>query len=328
MSRVTETQMLRSNLQYINSSRSVIQKLNMEVDSGYKVHTPGDSEASATIEKYRQALDRMDSYKNRTASVKSMLTFQDDALSQVSDLINRAREIAQQASNETNSSTTRAQMAEEVFQIRNHLVSIANSKYQGKYVWGGAGADTNAPYDPLSYTTGTGEAAVRYAWDGAAGRTTTRDVNISDDFNLTIDTPGNTVFDTAIEGMERLGRALSGLTTTPASGNTSATGGTYTFPTDFHLQTQDISNCLDILDRARTQDIEPERVALGGKLRRIDTAESLIELTKTSATEALDKLQNADIAESASSLSQAQTILQASLQVTAKVLNLSIMDYV
>lgn len=328
MSRVTETQLLRSNLNYINSSRKVIQKLNMEVDSGYKVHTPGDSEVSATIEKYRQTLDRMDSYKNRTASVKSILTFQDDALSQVSELLNRAREIAAQAANETNSETTRAQMAEEVFQIRDHLVSLANSKYQDKYVWGGA-VDNNPPFDAFTYTApATGGASQRYAWDGAAGRNVSRTVNISDDLNLTIDTQGNSIFNTAIEGMERLGRSLAGYKTNPSSGMPDGTGVAYTFPTEFSQQTQDISASLDILDRARTQDIEPERVTLGGKLRRIETAESLLDLTKTSAMEALDKLQNADIAESASSLTQAQTILQASLQVTAKVLNQSIMDYI
>lgn len=328
MSRVTETQILRSNLNYINSSRRIIHKLNMEVDSGYKVHTPGDSEVSATIEKFRQTLDRMDSYKNRTAGVKSFLTFQDDSLSQVTELLNRAREIAAQASNETNSEITRAQMAEEVFQIRDHLMSLANAKYQNRYVWGGA-AETVAPYVQGAYSGdgSTGEANEHWQWNAAVGSSATRTVNISDDFSLTIDTPGNQIFDTALEGMERLGRALAGHQTNPASGAPDGTGVDYTFPADFELQTQHIAESLDILNRARTDDIEPARVALGGKLRRIETAEALIELTKVSATEALDKLQNADIAESASSLTQAQTILQASLQVTAKVLNQSILDF-
>jgi flagellar hook-associated protein 3 FlgL len=317
-------------LRYVNQARSAIQKLNQQVDTGLKVITPGDSNVSAIIEQYRQSLDKIDSYKNRTASVQSFLTFQDDALSQVGDLINRAREIAAQAANSTNSPETRAQMAEEVFQLRDHLMSIANSQYQGKYVWGGA-ADTVAPYQSFTYTAVGGEPAGAlnsYQWDGTtAGRTTSRHVNIAEGLTLTVDTPGNGIFDTALEGLDRLGRSLAGYTTNPASGAPNGTGAAYTFPTDYAQQTADLNATIDLLDSARTDDIEPERVSLGGKLRRIDTAQSLLELAKGSAQEALDTLQNADIAESASNLTQAQTVLQAALTVTGRVLNQSIVDY-
>lgn len=327
MTRVTESQLLRNNLNGINRSRQNILKLNNEIDTGLKVQNPGDSELSATIEKYRQTLDKLAKYKNRTAGIKSFLTFQDDALAQSSELMNRAKEIAAQASNETNSPQTRAAMAEEVFQIRDHLVQLANSKYQGKYVWGGA-QDGNPPYDPQTYATpASGGASQRYVWDNMAGRTVTRTVNISDGLTLSVDTQGNTIFDSAIQGLERLGRSLAGYKTNPASGAPDGTGGAYSFPTEFHAQTLDIQAALDQLDSAQKNQIEPERVGLGGKLRRIDTADSLLELTKASAQDALDKLQNADIAESASNLTQAQTVLQASLTVTAKVLNQSIMDY-
>ncbi len=327
MTRVTESQLGRVNLSNISRSKEKILKLNEEIDSGYKVQTPSDSDASAVIEKYHQALDKLATYKNRTASVKSFLTYQDDNLSQVSDLLNRAREVATQAANSTNSPGTRAQMAEEVFQIRDHLVSLANAQYQGKYIWGGA-QDTNQPYDAQTYTNPpTGGASQRYVWDNLAGRDITRTVNISENLTIGIDSQGNTVFDNALQGLERLGRALAGYQTSPASGVPTGAGAAYNFPTDYTLQTQDIQNALNLLDQARSNDIEPKRVELGGKLRRIDTAESLLSLTQTNAEEALDKLQNADIAESASALTQAQSVLQASLSVTARVMNQSILDY-
>ena len=71
-----------------------------------------------------------------------------------------------------------------------------------------------------------------------------------------------------------------------------------------------------------------ERVDLGGKLRRLDTADSLLDLGKVNAQELLDKLQNADTVESASKLQLAQTALTASYTVTSRVLNLSILDYI
>lgn len=327
MTRVTETQLLRDNILNINRRRDQIYRLNREIDTGLKVQEPSDSSVSATIEEYRRTLDKLATFQNRTASVKSFLTYQDDNLSQVGDILNRAREIAAQAANETNSAETRAQMAEEVFQIRDHLVSLANAKYQNKYIWGGA-QDTDPPYDPQTYTNpATGGASQRYVWDNLAGRNISRTINISENLTIGVDTQGNQVFDNAIQGLERLGRALAGYETLPASGAPDGTGNAYTFPTDYSRQTQDIQAAIDLLDQARTNDIEPQRVELGGKLRRIETAEALLELTETNAQEALDKLQNADIAESASALTQAQTVLQASLTVTARVMNMSILDF-
>lgn len=331
MTRVTESQLLRNNLSHIGRSRDHILKLNDQIGTGLKVANPSDSELSATIEKYRQTLDQLDSYANRTAGVKSFLTFQDDALSQVGELLTRAREIASQASNSTNSPETRAQMAEEVFQIRDHLVQLANSRYQGKYVWGGGASGSAVPpyVQTTDYANGTGKALERYEFDTSeVGRSVTRTVNISEGLTLDIDTPGNQVFDNALFGLERLGRSLAGYQTNPATGAPDGTGNAYTFPADYELQTTEIRAAMDMLKSAQDDDIQPQRVTLGGKLRRIETAESMLQLGKGSVQEALDKLQNADIAESASNLTQAQTVLQAALAVTSRVLNQTILDYV
>jgi flagellin-like hook-associated protein FlgL len=67
---------------------------------------------------------------------------------------------------------------------------------------------------------------------------------------------------------------------------------------------------------------------LGGKLRRLETAEALLTLAKTSAQEVLSLIQNADETESVANLTLAQTALQASYSVTAKALRLTIMDYI
>src|SRR5690606_29486905 len=132
----------------------------------------------------------------------------------------------------------------------------------------------------------------------------------------------------AIAGLERLGRALQGYATTPATGIPDGGGAAYVFPADFSVQTQDIKNAMDLIDVARQQDIMPERVDIAGRQRRIETAESLLSLLKISSEEALDKLQATDVFEAATNLSQAQTALQASLTVSTRVLQMSILDYI
>jgi flagellin-like hook-associated protein FlgL len=94
------------------------------------------------------------------------------------------------------------------------------------------------------------------------------------------------------------------------------------------LQTTAIKDSITDLDTAREQQAIPERVSLGAKLRRLETGESLLTLTKNSAEDVLARIQNADETESASGLQQAQNALQASYTVTARVLRLTILDYI
>jgi flagellin-like hook-associated protein FlgL len=63
-------------------------------------------------------------------------------------------------------------------------------------------------------------------------------------------------------------------------------------------------------------------------MRRIETAESLLGLTKNSAEDVLGRIRDADPTESAANLSKAQTALEASYSVTAKVLRMTILDYI
>ncbi len=63
-------------------------------------------------------------------------------------------------------------------------------------------------------------------------------------------------------------------------------------------------------------------------MRRIETAEALLGLTKNSADEALGRIQNAEETESAANLTAAQNALQASYSVTARVLRLTVLDYI
>mgnify|MGYP002078643668 CR=1 FL=1 len=164
--------------------------------------------------------------------------------------------------------------------------------------------------------------------DGAPGRSDLRTVNITDNLSIVINSDGDALFSNGIAALERLGRALDGYTTEPAIGIPDGNGTEYDFPADFTQQTLDIKSAMDLLDVSREQEILQERISVGGKLRRLETADSLLNLSKVNTEELLDKLQNADIVASASNLAQAQTALDASFAVTSRILNLSILDYI
>lgn len=330
MTRISDSQIGLNLINYISNNRSVIDKLNKEISTGIAVSTPGDSSLAGTISQFQQSIDKADSYSNTINSVSSFLGIQENILDQANTLLVRGKEIAEQAANGTNDPTARAQMAAEAFQIRDHLASLANTTYQGKYVYNGL-IDNTPPYSTTNYTTpSTGTPIQAYSYDSASvGSTSTKSVNLTDNLTITTNTPGNQLFDDAIEGMERLGRALAGYETLPASGHPDPTlGVAYSFPTDYARQTQAIKDAMDQLDTARQVKIAPERTDIAGRQERIKTAQSLLSLAKTSAQEALDKYQNTDTISAATELTQAQTALQASLTVSVKILNLNILQFI
>lgn len=325
MTRVTDSITQRQLLRNILENKNKVFDFSNQLSSGLKVTLPGQSEQSGTIARYQETLGRIDGYTATISQSRAMLQFQDDVMNQLNDLIMRAKEVGVEGANESVSPTARSQLAAEMIQIRDHVAGLANSQFQGRYIYGGAD-DDDPPYDPTTYTNPpTGPFSQRYVYDGDSQ---SRSVNITDELTLTVNTPGNQVFDTAIQAIERLSRALQGYQTTLTAGAPDGGGIAYTFPNDFHNQTADIQAAIDQLDIAREQQVIPERVTVGGKLRRIETAESLLSLTKNTAEDAINRLQGADETEAAAGLTQAQTALQASYTVTAKAIRMTILDYI
>jgi len=331
--RISENQLVRQLLSDIGRNRQSYNKYSQELSSGYAVVEPGDSKFSSTIAQYRQMMARIQGHETRINAVSGLLSFQDNIMSQVSDLLVRAKELATQAANETVGAEVRAQMAEEIFAIRDHLINLANSRYQGKYIYGGLD-DDDPPYDIVGNfaVPADGKETEVYRYDDTAadpGAALTRNVAVADDVTVTVNTPGNQIFDNSIIALEKLGRALKGYSTSLDSG-TKLPDGTeraYNLPGEMSLQTQAIQECITALESARQNDIMPERVSLGARLRRLDTASSLLKLTKDDAESVLNSLQNADYATAATNLSQAQVALQASYTVSQRVLNMNILDY-
>jgi flagellin-like hook-associated protein FlgL len=126
---------------------------------------------------------------------------------------------------------------------------------------------------------------------------------------------------------------LAGYRTDPSVTDPSAppspdgTGAAYTFPADNAAQAADIRQTIDILKSASSTQLGTERSSLGARLNKLQSARSVVEVAQVSARESLSGLQDADIAESATNLSEAKTALEATMTVSGQVLRLTILDY-
>lgn len=334
MTRITQAQQVRSSLNSIQENRRKVDRLQNDISSGTKVHFAGDDAANVgAISQLQTTLNNYTNYKLRISDAISSLTVQDDLLIQANEVMIRAKELATQGANESNGSTIRAQMSDEVFQLRDQLAGIANTKYQGRYIYGGAD-DDDPPFDAQTYTNpSSGKASERYVFDAEDGTTTTRSIKISDNLSVTLNTDADSVFSNSIAALERLGRALAGYRTEPVdsagipSGLPDGSGTAFTFPTDTAEQTQDILETIDLIDSARTGDVIPEQTNVAGRISTLENTDRLLSSLTGNLQNALSKLKDTDVAEAGSALSEAQTALQASYSITSRILQQSILDY-
>ncbi|MCP5395378.1 MAG: flagellar biosynthesis protein FlgL [Sphingomonadaceae bacterium] len=115
----------------------------------------------------RERLDEVTRHNSDRAS--SELAFADNGLSSTANLLARARELATQAANATMSDTDRAAIGEEVAQLQENLLSIANSRNgAGHALFGGeaTGLAYERQADGSIAYIGTGSASLVDLGDG------------------------------------------------------------------------------------------------------------------------------------------------------------------
>jgi flagellar hook-associated protein 3 FlgL len=316
----------------IAERRKSLEIVRQKISSGLEVSLPSDDPGRAgNITQLQSTIQRLDRHKDRITQLQGYLDHQEGVLTNSTDILNRAKEIAAQAANETTSPAVRAQLAGEVFELRDALVEIANTKYLGRYVYGGQRDDTQ-PYiqSTTPYTvpaTVTDPARLRYVLDSVPGRTTTRTVQISDDDTVQVNSDP-TIFSSGISGLERLGRALAGYRSDPEDFSTLPTGAgvQMIFPTDQVLQTNQILQSLDALESSRTG-IQTELSNVGARSNRMSQAIDFIGTIRYNAETSRAGLQDADPIEAASQFQSLQTSLEGVLASGARIGNISLLDF-
>lgn len=332
ISRVTNVQVNNAFVQQIFEQRAALEQARQQVSTGYKVTHPSDDPARAgTITQAQLTSQRVERHIQRVASATGLLETQESALNQGETIMLRIKEIAVAAANESVSAAGRATMAQEVFQLRESLVSIANSQYRGVYIWGGAD-DNDPPFDAATYAvpaSASDPAHVRYIYDAEAGTDLSRSIQITDTESVQLTTPGDDVWANAISATERLGRALEGYRTDPEDLSTlpTGTGNAFNLPNEYSQQTVAIRAAIDDIENARSNDITNERTSIGSRINRVQRASTVLGEIKINTETARAAIQDVDVFEAASKFSSLQLSLQGLLASGAQINNLSLLNY-
>jgi flagellar hook-associated protein 3 FlgL len=144
--RITSAMVSSSTLNDINSALSAMERSSNELSSGKSILQPSDNPygASHALDLQSQ-LDGLSAYASNAQDGVSWATTSEAAMSNMSQLLQRARELIVQASNATYNQGDLNSLASEVSQIAETIKQDANTQYAGQYVFSGT-LTTTPPY--------------------------------------------------------------------------------------------------------------------------------------------------------------------------------------
>ena len=146
--------------QFLNGMARLNERLDRaqkQLTSGRRVSAVSDEpDRVARLVEQRTDLGRIEQIQRNLGAVKGDIDTAESALQSGVSLLERARTLATQGANGTQTPATRRSIGAEVASILENLVGIANTTFQGRYLFAGD-RDTAAPYalDP-SQTNGVG----------------------------------------------------------------------------------------------------------------------------------------------------------------------------
>ena len=292
LTRVTQSMMSRHSVDALQTSLSRLAKLQEQLSTGRVLNRPSDSPTDTTSAmRIRSTLADVKQYGRNAEDGNGWLSMIDAALTSANDQVLRARDLALQGANEgVAGQTVRDALAAEVDQIRDGMITTANSDYLGRPVFGGVTAGPEA-YDASGTYVGTPGAVNRTIAEGTT-------IRVDVDGNAAFGATGSSVFD-----------HLSALATALRSGD-SAT----------------ISASIGALDADRDR-ITTTQTEVGSRQNRVEAAIQGATDNQLRLSTSLSEVENADLPKTVVDLQMQQVAYQASLGATARVIQPSLLDF-
>ncbi|MFZ0284220.1 MAG: flagellar hook-associated protein FlgL [Terriglobales bacterium] len=284
-------------LQDLYQSQSQEQITLEQMASGKLINMPSDNPAGASALVENQAAQgQTDQYLQNTSGAEGLLQTADATLSSVVSALNQAISFGVQGGSDTTSAADRQSIAQEVQGIQNQVLQLANVSYQSNYVF--AGTATNAAPFTLDSSAPDG---VTYN-----GNDNTNTVQIAEGRSLQLNLPGDQVFQGA--GGDVFG-ALQQLVTALQNNDTTGIG----------AATTQLGSALNYLSQ--------QRVFYGNAVNQLTSNQGFLQQEQVNLQSQENSIDAVNMPSAATNLSQEQITQSAALAALAKVLPLSLLNY-
>lgn len=144
--RVTQQMMNNTLLLNLQNNTARLHNLNSKISSTLRITKPSDDPVGASFAmRYRSEISANDQYQDNIDRAIAWLEYTDIVVGQAVDIVKKAHELAVLGANETNNEQSRGAIAAEIDQLSAQLREIAQSQFNGMYIFNGQRID-QPPY--------------------------------------------------------------------------------------------------------------------------------------------------------------------------------------
>lgn len=269
-----------------------------------------DPEGKKLILGFRDTLERAEQFEANIGLAKRQLTQAESALTDVNSALVRAYEKAIEGNNGIKSAQEREAIANEIHQIAQNVLNLANTQINGEYIFSGFRTDTRPFSLDASYPNAT--PAATFSGDG----TNLKSIQINESGSVTIQINGEDTFlGDGTPATVDIFQSLANLETALRTGDLDASSAT------------GVPAMIANLKTAQTQVLN-EITSIGARTNRLDTAKEQLAVQKETLKTFIEDVEGVDFAEVTMEFQRAQLAMQGTISAAGNILNLpSLMDF-
>lgn len=293
--RVTGSMKYTQLLTNLRNTQTSIYDWQNKLATGQRISKPSDDPVGVSyVMRYDTELNRSDQYLTNAQTGSGILNTMDSIMQQADDILKRAHTLTLQAKNETISPDARQAIAAEIKQLREQMVLIGNSTYNGRYLFNGQKTD-QAPYTSANAANDETDSGVFQ-------------LNVSPLVQVPVSISGEQVF-----------------------GEAGSDSNVFKVFDDLinHLETNDTTALGDDVDKilAASDNFSVQRAEIGARTNRFTLMESRIESNIVNLQTLRSNVADVDYADAITKLQLKQNVFQASLATGAQIMSVSLIDY-
>lgn len=328
--RVTTTQLWSSSAANVQASKARLSQLSNQSSTGLLITKPSDDPAaSAAILKVLSQQSANTQYATNITDGIGWLSTADSTMTSAENLVRQAKDLTIQAANNGTSTTaSRAAIAAQLEGVRDDLLAAANTKYNGRSIFAGT-SDAAAAFTAMTTSTGT----TTYVYSGVSttqnqdGTTTTaplaavqRRIGSGSADSVTVSADGAAAFGSGADSVFAQIQGVIDALRSPGYDADTPDAVTGVTPKDT------ITAGIDALGTALTN-ISTQHAVVGANYARLTSAKTQNATTATALESQRSGLQDADTTKTLLDLKTQELAYQTALQVTAQVLQPTLMSF-
>jgi flagellar hook-associated protein 3 FlgL len=301
--RLSNQMLARNTLADLNRINNDLYRTQRKMSSGKEITKPSDDPFGTTrAVTGRRDLEEINQLQKNVDDALAWQGVTEVALSRITDVVQRARELLIQGASDSNGPAERDAIAKEIDQLIETVKTEANGSYAGRYIFAGT-ATTTQPY-----AVGGVDA---YAGDGG---------NIVRTIGPGVSIPVNVRGADFLGGDPLVAQPDGLLLTTLRDVAAHLRGGTAA--DNNALRTTD----LQALDR-NLDNLTSIRATVGATTNRLETAQLRLRELEEASTETLNQIEGADMAKTLTDFSLQQAVYQSALRTGANIVQNSLLDF-